>query len=301
MFGFCSGVTNAACRPYLGGMKISVFGLGIIGGTWAENLRRDGHDVRGWNRTPKPQLSFYTPDARVAAAHAEVLHIVVADPPAVQGVLNQIKPALRPGQIVIQSSTISPAASRDFAAQVEATGAAFLEAPFTGSKIAAEQGKLVFFIGGDTALMERARPVLSRLASHIEYVGPLGSASAIKLAFNINIALVGEALGESLHFARAAGISDERYFSALRLNVSWSGLAELKEKKLKTADYAPQFSLKHMGKDLRLALETAGQKLSLPQTQRLAKLYQAGLVRGWGDDDFIGLIRAVQQQINPPA
>jgi len=277
-------------------MNISVFGLGIIGGTWAENLRQDGHDVCGWNRTPKPHLPYFTADARRAAAHGEALLIVVADPPAVQGVLDQIKPCLRPGQIVIQSSTISPAASRDFAAQVEATGASFLEAPFTGSKIAAQQRKLVFFIGGDTALMERARPVLSRLASHIEYVGPIGSASAIKLAFNINIALVGAALGESLTFARAAGISDERYFSALRLNVSWSGLAELKEKKLQTADYSPQFSLKHMGKDLRLALETAEGKLSLPQTQSLCRLYQAALERGWGDDDFIGLIRLVQEK-----
>lgn len=276
-------------------MNISVFGLGIIGSIWAGNLRRDGDDVRGWNRTPKPEFPFYTPDARAAAAHADLLIIVVADPPAVQDVLDQIKPALRPGQIVVQSSTISPEASRRFAAQVEATGAAFLEVPFTGSKPAAEQRKIVFFVGGDTAVLERARPVLARLAGAIEYVGPIGSASAIKLAFNLNIALIGEALAESLTFARAAGISDDRYFSALKLNVSRSGLAELKEPKLRAGDYAPQFSLKHMGKDLRLALETAGGTVPLPQTQSLAKLYQAGIERGWGDDDFIGLIRLVQK------
>ncbi|MBM3858341.1 MAG: NAD(P)-dependent oxidoreductase [Verrucomicrobia bacterium] len=275
-------------------MKISIFGLGIIGGTWADNLLQDGHEVRGWNRTPKPSQFSYTHDACAAAECAELLHIVVADPPAVQGVLDRIKPVLHSGQIVVQSSTISPAASRDFAAQVEATGASFLEAPFTGSKIAAEQRKLVFFVGGDKAVLKRARPVLSRLSSHIKHVGPVGSASAIKLAFNINIALVGSALGESLSFARAAGISDDDYFSALRLNVSWSGLAELKEPKLRAADYAPQFSLKHMGKDLRLALETAGGTLPLPQTRMLASFYQAALDRGWGDDDFIGLFRLVQ-------
>ena len=279
-------------------MKISVFGLGIIGGIWADNLRRDGDDVRAWNRTPKPEFPFYSPDARAAAAHADVLIIVVADPPAVQSVLDQIKPALRPGQIVIQSSTISPAASRDFAAQVQATGAAFLEAPFTGSKPAAEQRKLVFFIGGEPSVLERVRPVLSRLGGTIEYIGPVGSASVIKLAFNLNLALVGEALGESLTFARAAGISDDRFFSALKLTVNRSGLSELKETKLRAADYAPQFSLKHMGKDLRLALETAGETMPLPQAETLAKLYQAGMERGWGDDDFIGLIRLVQSRKN---
>jgi 3-hydroxyisobutyrate dehydrogenase-like beta-hydroxyacid dehydrogenase len=287
--------------PYRFGMNISVFGLGIIGGVWAEHLRRDGDDVRGWNRTPKPQWPFYTGDARAAAAHAAVLLIVVADPPAVQGVLDRIKPALRPGQIVIQSSTISPAASRDFAAQVEKTGAAFLEAPFTGSKPAAEARTLVFFIGGGPPVMERTRPVLSRLGASLEYIGPVGSASAIKLAFNMNIALIGEALAESLTFARAAGISDERYFSALKLNVSRSGLSELKEPKLRAGDFAPQFSLKHMGKDLRLALETAGEDIPLPQTKALSRLYQAGVERGWGDDDFIGLIRLVEPRNIPSA
>jgi 3-hydroxyisobutyrate dehydrogenase-like beta-hydroxyacid dehydrogenase len=262
-------------------MKISVLGLGIIGGIWAGNLQRDGHDVRGWNRTPKPELPFYTPDALAAAEHADLTIIVVADPPAVQSVLDQIKPALRPGKLVVQSSTISPSASRNFAIQVEATGAAFLEAPFTGSKPAAEQRKLVFFTGGDPAVLEHARPVLSLLAGNIEHIGPVGSASALKLAFNLNIALIAEALAESLSFARAAGISDDRYFSALKLNVGQSGLATLKEAKLRSADYAPQFSLKHMGKDLRLAVETAAGNVPLPQTEALVKLYQAGFDRGW--------------------
>lgn len=274
-------------------MKISVFGLGIIGGIWAESLRRDGNDVCGWNRTPKPTLPFYTADARAAATHADVLIIVVADPPAVQGVLDQIEPSLRRGQTVIQSSTISPEASRNFAKQVEATGAVFVEAPFTGSKPAAEQRKLVFFIGGEPSVIELVRPVLSGLAADIEYIGPVGSASAIKLAFNLNVALIAEALAESLTFARAVGISDDRYFSALKLNVGQSGLAALKEAKLRAGDFAPQFSLKHMDKDLRLALAAAG-AVPLPQTQALVKLYQAGIERGWGDDDFIGLIRLVQ-------
>ncbi len=271
-------------------MNISVFGLGIIGRVWAENLHRDGDTVRGWNRTAKPTLPFYTGDARTAAAQADLLIIVVADSPAVQQVLGQILPALRAGQIVMQSSTISPAASRQFAEQVQATGAVFLEAPFTGSKPAAEQRQTVFYVGGDQQVLERAKPVLTRLSRAIKYIGPVGSASALKLAMNLNIALIAEALSESLTFARAAGISDDLYFNALKLNVAQSGLATLKEPKLRAGDWSPQFSLKHMAKDLRLALEsTAGRPL--PQLQAVVKLYEAGLASGWGDDDFISLVR----------
>jgi len=271
-------------------MNIGVFGLGIIGRVWAENLHHDGDTVRGWNRTAKPALPFFTGDARAAAAQADLVIIVVADPPAVQQVLDQIVTVLHAGQIVMQSSTISPAATLRFAAQVKATGAAFLEAPFTGSKPAAEQRQMVFYIGGDQEVLERSRPVLNRLSRAIEYIGPLGSASALKLAMNLNLALMAEALGESLLFARAAGISDDRFFSALKLNVGQSGLATLKEPKLRDGDWAPQFSLKHMGKDLRLALESAGTQ-PLPQLRALVKLYEIGLARGWGDDDFVSLTR----------
>lgn len=274
-------------------MNVGVFGLGIIGSVWAGNLHRDGVPVFGWNRTPKPELPFYTPDAREVAEQADLLLIVVADPAAVQMVLDRILPVLRPGKIVVQSSTISPQATKHFAALVAAKGATFLEAPFTGSKPAAEQRQTVFYTGGETDVLEHARPILARLSRAIEYIGPLGSASALKLAMNMNIALVAEALCESLAYARAAGISDERFFSALKLNVGHSGLATLKEPKLRARDYAPQFSVKHMGKDIRLALESAGDT-PLPLTHAVIKLYATALERGWGDDDFISLARLLK-------
>ncbi|MCC7519622.1 MAG: NAD(P)-dependent oxidoreductase [Verrucomicrobiae bacterium] len=271
-------------------MNLGVFGLGIIGRVWAENLHRDGEVVRGWNRTPKKDLPFFTADARSAAAASDLLLLVVADPPAVQEVLDRIAPVLRAGQVVVQSSTISPEATLRFAGQVEKTGASFLEAPFMGSRPAAEQRQMVFYAGGDSSVLERARPVLARLSRAIEYIGPLGSASALKLAMNINIAMVAQALCESRALARAAGISDDRYFSALKLNVGHSGLAALKEPKLRSGDITPQFSVKHMAKDLRLAAETAG-GLDLPQLKEVMKLYADALARGWAEDDFISLTR----------
>ena len=134
----------------------------------------------------------------------------MADPPAVENLLNVIVPHLKPGQIVSQSSTISASWTKLFAQRVEATGAAFLEAPFTGSKPAAEARKTVFYLGGTAELVEKARPVLKRLASAILHIGALGTASSLKLAMNLNLALMAEALSESL--ADQAGIPDDKFF-----------------------------------------------------------------------------------------
>ena len=269
--------------------RITIIGLGIIGSAWAQNLHADGLTVRGWNRSPK-KFPFYEADLVKAVTDAEMVIIVVADPPAVESILNVIVPHLKPGQIVAQSSTISAHWTKLFAQRVEATGADFLEAPFTGSKPAAEARKTVFYLGGPLELVKKASPVLERLSSTRLHVGEIGTASSLKLAMNLNIALTMEALSESLTLARAEGIPDDKFFEALHCNVGRAGLSDLKEQKLKTGDYAPQFSLKHMNKDLRLVLETAG-GVDLPAAKTLKSFYDKGMASGFSEDDFIGVIR----------
>jgi len=278
-------------------MNISVLGLGIIGSAWAKNLIADGHTVRCWNRTPKDFPNFCA-SIQEAVDQAEAIIIIVADPPAVQSVLNQIKSKLGPSKLVIQSSTISAKWTRLFARQVQETGALFLEAPFTGSKPAAEGRQTVYYLGGDPEIVEKARPILKPISSVILHIGPIGSASTLKLAMNLNIAGVAQTLCESLILCRKAGIPDDVYFSALARNAAHSGIADIKEPKLRQSDYSPQFSLKHMAKDLRLALETA-KELSQPleQTKHLKEIYDQGIVAGWSDDDFIGLVRLLEKEI----
>jgi 3-hydroxyisobutyrate dehydrogenase-like beta-hydroxyacid dehydrogenase len=256
----------------------------------------DGHAVRCWNRSPKEFPNFYT-SIEEAVDGAKAIFILVADPPAVQSVLGQITPKLRPGQLIIQCSTISAEWTLTFAGQVKKTGALFLEAPFTGSKLAAEQRQTVYYLGGDAELVEMTRPIIEPISAAILHIGPLGSASTLKLAMNMNIAGVGQILCESLSLSRAAGIPDDIYFAALSRNLAHSGLADLKEPKLRAQDYSPQFSVKHMNKDLRLALETAhGFSLPLEQTARLKEAYAQGIAAGWREDDFIGLIRLLQNR-----
>ena len=277
-------------------MNISVLGLGIIGSAWARNLIALGHTVRCWNRTPKDFPNFHA-SILEAVEGAEVVFIVVADPPAVQSVLDQIKTKLGPGQLVIQSSTVSAKWTRQFAGQVQETGALFLEAPFTGSGPAAEQGQTVYYLGGEPGVIEKARPVLEPISKSILHIGPLGSASSLKLAMNLNIAGVAQALCESLMLCRKSGIPDSVYFRALASNAAHSGVSDLKEPKLEKGDYSPQFSIKHMAKDLRLTMETAADhSLPLELAARLNAIYDQGIAAGWANDDYIGLVRLLEKR-----
>jgi len=274
-------------------MKVCLIGYGIIGAAWAVHYRQDGHELVVWNRTPRPDVPGFVADLACAAADAEVLHVVVADPPAVQSVLDGMDPVLGPGQLLLQSSTISPGASARFHARVESRGVDYVEAPFTGSKPAAEQRQNVFFIGGSAPAKARALKILQPLSRAVLDFGGHCQASAIKLALNLQIAAISQGLAEGLEFSRRAGIDDARFFEALDLNVAHSGLSDLKKAKLMASDFTPQFSVKHLHKDLRLAVESAAEG-QLPLTGELCTIYQRGLEAGWGDLDFTALIRLLQ-------
>lgn len=201
-------------------------------------------------------------------------------------------PVLGPGKAVVQSSTIDPASAARFEARVRASGAAYVEAPFTGSKPAAEAGHMVFFMGGSLEALDAVEPLLA-LVSHTRFRLPdVRQSAALKLAMNLNIAAQMEALSEGLIFAQAAGLEPDLFFAALAKTVAHSGLADLKKDKLKARDFSPQFSVKHMHKDMRLAAGVAEGKLPLLETVRacLAQAEQQGM----GDDDFSSLIRLLR-------
>jgi len=271
-------------------MKIGVLGLGIIGGVWARHYHAAGVLAGAWNRTPQPDFPMWQPTPEAVAAAADVVQIVVADPPAVEGVLARILPKLGPGKVVVQSSTIDAASSARFAARVAARGARYLAAPFTGSKPAAEQRQKFFYLGGDRALIAELEPLLALVSAHRFVIGTNEQACTLKLAMNLNLAAQMQALSEALVLCRRAGVTDEVFFEALGKNAGYSGLTKLKEPKLKAGDFAPQFSVKHMSKDMRLAVGTAaGGNFPVLATVRAA--LQAAEDRGMGDEDFSALIK----------
>lgn len=274
--------------------NIGIIGLGIIGGTWAKNYAASGKLAGTWNRTPQPSAPAWKESPEAVARAADVVQIVVADPAAVESVLTRILPELGPGKVVIQSSTIDAESSAKFAKQVEARGAHYLAAPFTGSKIAAEQRQTVFYLGGDRAVIAEVEPLLGLISSHRFVIGTNEQACTLKLAMNLNIAAQMQALAEALTLARRSGITDDVFFNALSQNASYSGLAKLKEPKLKAADFSPQFSVKHMHKDMRLTSRTAGcDDFSVLDAVR--ETLKTAEARGMGDEDFSALIKVVAE------
>lgn len=277
-------------RP--GMQTIGVLGLGIIGSVWARHYHAAGILRGAWNRTAQPDFPQWKTAPLDVAAASEIVQIVVADPAAVRGVLDAILPALDPGKVVVQSSTIDPASSETFRALVTGRGARYLEAPFTGSKPAAEQKQTVYYLGGDAALVRELEPVLALVSATRLHVGDHRQAATLKLAMNLNIAAQMEALCEALTIARRAGIDDDVFFGALSRNVAYSGLTKLKEPKLRAGDFAPQFSVKHMFKDMRLASAMNGcEEMPVLDAVRLA--LAAAAKAGYADEDFSALMKVL--------
>jgi 3-hydroxyisobutyrate dehydrogenase-like beta-hydroxyacid dehydrogenase len=277
-------------------MRIAVFGLGLIGSSWARHWREDGHDLRAWNRTPKPQVAGYTSDVKAAVRGAELVAIVVADPLAVHSVLSQIEDQIDRTVTVVQHSTIGTADTLAFSRRVTERGGTYIDMPFTGSRIAAEKRDVVFFVGQDgeddlDAVADVYRPISRDMIR----VGGVGAATSLKLAMNLIVANTYQALAEGLTLAEQAGISRDLFFRALDQNVGKSGVSELKKAKIFNADFSPHFAVKHMHKDLRLALRLAMDLgIVLPQTECLEETYSVAQEMGLADEDFSALLKTLE-------
>ncbi|MFT3781857.1 MAG: NAD(P)-dependent oxidoreductase [Nibricoccus sp.] len=269
---------------------IGVVGLGIIGSVWAKHYAVAGVLAGAWNRTPQPSFPKWLPTAEAVAQAADVIQIVVADPPAVQSVLDHIAPFLNGNKIVVQSSTIDSNSSERFRQLVVSRGARYLEAPFTGSKPAAEERKTVYYLGGDKELIAELEPLLALVSETRFHIGTNLQATTLKLAMNLNIAAHMQGLAEALTMARKSGLSDDVFFTALGRNVSYSGVTKLKEQKLRAGDFSPQFSVKHLLKDLKLAAQNGGCE-EFPLLETLQGCYHAAALNGQADEDISAVIK----------
>lgn len=272
--------------------RVGVIGLGIIGSVWAANYATDGLLAASWNRSRKPEVPKGVDDALAVARASSVVHVVVSDPAAVEQVLASIEPALGRQHLVIQSTTIDPKSAERFAARVKATGASYVEAPFMGSRPAAEQRKTVFLEGGDAATVARADRVLAHLSSSRRAVGSEAQAAALKLSFNVHVAITMAGICEGLNFARQAGLKDDDFFQVLSATALWSPFHSLKEPKLRAGDFAPQFSVKHMLKDVRLASELAREG-SLPLGKAVRQQLARAAEAGFCEEDMASLIKVL--------
>ena len=272
--------------------RAGVLGLGLIGSRVAARLQAAGFPLAVWNRTARefPALPALAPDPAAVARQAEILQIFVADDEALRTTMHALLPALGPQHIVISHATVAPQTVRDLAAEVQATGAAFLDAPFTGSRDAAAQGQITYYVSGAPADLERARPVLAASAKALLPMGDLGTASAVKLATNIMAAAAAVSLAEAIQLLRAQGIDPHILVTALETNAARSGVTDLKLPCMLGDDYAPRFSARNMRKDLRLARDNAAPGHATLTTAMLA-LYDQACQSGLAEEDFATIIK----------
>ncbi|MBL9132657.1 MAG: NAD(P)-dependent oxidoreductase [Verrucomicrobiaceae bacterium] len=266
--------------------NIGVLGLGIIGSRVVENLRKAGHDVFVWSRSARAVPNFLASPREVAEA-AGIVQIFVRDSTALLDAINDMLPALKAGHLIMNHATVSKNATLEAAKLVEATGASFLDAPFTGSKMAAQNGKLCYYIGGDDLMLERAKPVLEASAAKILPLGGIGDAMVLKIVTNLVSAVIVEAVSEAAAITRASDIDLARLHTALESNANYSTLIGMKLPAIMNSDFEPHFSLRNMLKDADFARELAAEaKLPCPALDCTAAAMRAGVDAGKGDLDF---------------
>jgi 3-hydroxyisobutyrate dehydrogenase-like beta-hydroxyacid dehydrogenase len=276
-------------------MNIGVAGCGIIGSRMARNWQKAGHNVTGWNRTRAHAEGLGIPLAdspSTLARRSDVVMVVVADPPALDAVLSEMCRVPLRGKVILNASTVAPGDNQRADRAVQKAGGEFLETPFTGSKGGAETAKLVFYVGGDAGLLGRMEPLLMQIGAKCFHFGPVGTAADAKLVMNMMLANLMQAMAEGFVYADKAGLDMKTFREAYKANAGHSVLAEMKVSSMIAGDYTTHFSLKHMDKDVRLAL-ARGAELGVvcPLTQRLKEVFSAGMAEGWGEEDFSVLYR----------
>jgi len=271
--------------------NVGVIGLGIIGRRVADNLRGRGFHVFVWNRTPRAVPNFVGSPAEVAEI-CDFIQIFVSDGDALLQMVQRIGRNLGPDHIVMAHCTVAPDTMRGAAEIVEKRGARFLDAPFTGSKMAAENGQLVYYVGGDEAALNQARPVLAASSKEIIQIGKVGDATVIKVATNMVTAASIQGAAEALALVVKSGLPVEKFEEAMRNNASNSATVEMKLPMMMEGRFEPHFSVKHMLKDVVIASRLArSYDIDLGATNAARNSLESEMKRGHGDDDYSALVR----------
>lgn len=283
--------------------KIAFLGLGLMGSRMAARLLDAGFTVTVWNRRAERAEPLRTRGAAVAATprdaawDADVVIGMVADDEASRGVWLGEAGALagaRGDAIAVECSTLSPTWVAELAGQAAVAGVAFLDAPVTGSKVQAENGELLFLVGGDRDVVQRAAPVLRSMSRDIVHLGPVGSGARMKLVNNVTAAVQAAALAEALAFIEACGLETGPAMSVLMNGAPGSPLVKAVGARMLARDYSVNFLLPLMRKDMTYAIEEArrcGVELRTASTAR--ELYDAALAAGFQDADFASIAEAV--------
>jgi 3-hydroxyisobutyrate dehydrogenase len=284
--------------------RVGVIGLGTMGGAMAANLARAGFPLVAWNRTAGRMAGLETlgvsraANPAALAAAVDIVLVCVSDTPDVEAVLfgrDGVAGGAAAGTLVIDCSTIDPAATRRFAGRLAAQGIAFVDAPVTGGSEGARNATLAILVGGAPADVERARPVLQAIGRTITHLGPVGAGQATKAVNQVILAGTYLGVAEGLVLALKAGLDPAQVVEALAGGAAQSWVLANRSGRMLANQYPLGFKVALHLKDLGIALSMARDAGAVLPVAALAAQLEAGLVAtGHSDDDMSALARAIR-------
>ena len=286
--------------------KLGFLGLGIMGYPMARNLARGGHTVALWSHTPAKARQLAEAEGGVAcatprevAAQSDCVFLCVGDTQMSERVIlgpHGIVEGAQPGTVVADSSTVSPSHSRAIGEKLAAKGIHFLDAPCTGSKPGAEGGTLTFMVGGDQQVFERVRAYFEPMGKQLYYCGGPGLGLQAKLTQNLLLCNLLQAFNEGFVLAAKAGLDMDLMLDIISNSAARSGLVSFKAPFVFRRDFATNFSVRWMHKDIGLMLDSGFElNVPLPLTGLTRQMFQAALAKGYGDDDICSTIKVLEE------
>ena len=284
-------------------MKIGFIGLGIMGRPMALNLRAAGHELVVPERRSLTQeiraAATVVGDAAHVAEQADVIILMVPDTPDVEAALfghHGVAEGLAKGKLVIDMSSISPIATKDYAARINALGCEYLDAPVSGGEVGAKNAALTIMIGGPDSAFERALPLFQAMGKNITHVGTEnGAGQTCKVCNQIIVALNIQAVSEALTFARKAGADPAKVRQALMGGFASSRILEVHAERMINRTFAPGFRIRLHQKDLNLALSSAKEMgMALPNTAIAQQMFSVVAAAGGEEQDHSALVQAIE-------
>lgn len=288
--------------------KLGFIGLGIMGKPMALHLIEAGHEVFLFNRTREPVEELAArggkpcSSSREVAEKSEIIFIIVPDTPDVENVIfgtDGIIEGIRSGSIVVDMSSISPVATRDFAGRLKDKGAHMIDAPVSGGQAGAEQGTLSIMAGGDKEIFEMVHPLLEIMGKKITLVGGNGAGQTCKMANQVIVAGTIQIVAEALLLASKAGADPAAVREALLGGFAQSRILEVHGERMLKRNFKPGFKISLQQKDLNIALQTGRTLgLSMNATALAQELYNSVAAHGGSDMDHSSMILALERMAN---
>ena len=282
--------------------SVGFIGLGVMGRPMAENLLTAGASLVVHNRSRPAQDALVAHGAAGAqtpaevAGRADIIITMLADDDAVRSVVGGgLLAAARPGSLIVDMSTVSPALSRELAARAAERDVRMLDAPVSGGDVGAREGTLSIMVGGDAADLERARPVLEVLGGSIVHAGPAGAGQVVKACNQVLVAITIAGVSEALVLGSRLGVAPETILDVLSRGLAANRVMDLRRANFLNHAFSPGFKVDLHHKDLDIALAGGGQaNVPLPLTAITQQLFRQLRAAGRGGEDHTALLAAVE-------